>query len=185
MFLRVLVAFLKHPVSLQKDSAENECASELPEFLRTSLSVCIGWILGAFPRQMCPRRFIAKDCKHELLAELDTTQTRRNLQVGTGNSSVGTTGNSSFTGTGNSSVGILVTHRLVLGCRLSFSAPFSCYFDIIFQCRGCPSDTPLLTNDAARYLFAIGPPSTGEGMSVSCGGGGCSPSFSRRLRCRL
>ena len=66
-------------------------------------------------------------------AELDTTHARRNLQIGTGNSSFGT-GNSSF-GTAKSPF---------------VSSPFLLHFDIIFQCRGCSPDTTLLTNDASR-----------------------------------
>jgi hypothetical protein len=58
-------------------------------------------------------------------AELDTTQTRRNLQVGTGNSPF-------------------------------VASPFLLYFNVSFQCRGCPSGTTLLTDDAARRHLQLG-----------------------------
>ena len=50
--LRVLVSFLIQLVSYRKDCADNECDSELPEYLRTNLSVWAGWILSAFPHKV-------------------------------------------------------------------------------------------------------------------------------------
>jgi hypothetical protein len=50
--LRVLIAFLIKLASYRRDCADNECISELPNYILTNLSVWASWVLGVLPYKL-------------------------------------------------------------------------------------------------------------------------------------